>query len=47
MRNILQDQTFSAFIKPQWRKIVNFRNVVAHEYFGLDYEEIFSIAKNL
>ncbi len=28
------------------REIVNFRNVLIHEYFGIDEEEVFDIAKN-
>lgn len=33
------------FIKPSWRYVVDFRNVVAHEYFGLNADQIFDIAK--
>lgn len=22
----------------EWKKIINFRNLLAHEYFGIDYE---------
>jgi hypothetical protein len=29
----------------QWRKISNFRNVLAHEYFGIDYEIMWDIIK--
>jgi uncharacterized protein with HEPN domain len=28
------------------RSIVNFRNVLIHEYFGIDEEEVYDIAKN-
>lgn len=28
------------------REIVNFRNVLIHEYFGIDEEEVFDIANN-
>jgi uncharacterized protein with HEPN domain len=28
------------------REIVNFRNVLVHEYFGIDEEEVFDIAQN-
>jgi len=28
------------------REIVNFRNVLIHEYFGIDEDEVFDIAKN-
>ncbi len=30
----------------EWRKISDFRNVLAHEYFGVDYEILWDIIKN-
>jgi len=30
----------------KYRKIVDFRNIIAHAYFGLDEEEVFSVIKN-
>ncbi|HAE37779.1 MAG TPA: nucleotidyltransferase [Candidatus Riflebacteria bacterium] len=29
-----------------WQEIVAFRNIVAHNYFGVDPEEVFDIVKN-
>jgi uncharacterized protein with HEPN domain len=29
-----------------WKEIVAFRNIVAHNYFGVDPEEVFDIVKN-
>lgn len=29
-----------------WTKIKAFRNIVAHEYFGVDAEEVWQIIKN-
>ena len=29
-----------------WRKMYGLRNLIAHEYFGIDYEMIWQIAKN-
>ncbi len=29
-----------------WRKMYGLRNLIAHEYFGVDYEMIWEIAKN-
>ena len=30
-----------------WRKMVGLRNLIAHEYFGIDYEMIWEIAKKI
>ena len=30
----------------EWRKILDFRNVLAHEYFGIDYEIMWEIIKD-
>ncbi|MBI4824903.1 MAG: DUF86 domain-containing protein [Nitrospirae bacterium] len=30
----------------EWRKISDFRNVLAHEYFGIDYEMMWEIIKD-
>jgi len=29
-----------------WKKIYTFRNIIAHDYFGIDEEEVFEIIKN-
>lgn len=39
------DSIDKKFIKPSWRHVVDFRNVVAHEYFGLNADQIFDITK--
>ena len=36
----------SELLEGDKREIVNFRNVLIHEYFGIDEEEVFDIAKN-
>ena len=28
-----------------WRKMIGLRNLISHEYFGIDYEMIWTIAK--
>jgi uncharacterized protein with HEPN domain len=32
--------------KVEWVKIKGFRNIVAHDYFGIDAEEVWQISKN-
>lgn len=32
--------------KIEWVKIKGFRNIVAHDYFGIDAEEVWQIIKN-
>ena len=29
-----------------WREMTNFRNVIAHEYFGLDFDIVWDVIKN-
>ena len=41
--NLLKDTSIQHLVKPAWRDVVNFRNVISHEYFGLNFEEIFDI----
>jgi len=40
---LLKAAAIAKLVRPEWRRVVNFRNVISHEYFGLDYEEIYMI----
>lgn len=44
--NILKSEKYCNHVNREWRKIVNFRNIVAHEYFGIDYEIVFDILQH-
>jgi uncharacterized protein with HEPN domain len=45
MKNVLDSDMLKNIIKPEWRDVVDFRNVVAHEYFGINADQIFDIVK--
>ena len=42
--NHLAEETISLAPEIEWRKVVGFRNFVAHEYFGIDPELIWDVA---
>jgi len=43
-RHVLENELVPQEKERYWRKIVDFRNVVAHEYFGIDVDIIFELA---
>jgi uncharacterized protein with HEPN domain len=43
MANKLSDEFKSSCPDTEWRKIIAFRNFIAHEYFGIDPEEVWEI----
>ncbi|MFH1831480.1 MAG: HepT-like ribonuclease domain-containing protein [bacterium] len=43
MKHILKNETYAPLTKKYWRTISDLRNVIAHEYFGIDVETIFKI----
>ncbi len=44
--NNIPKETRDKYPSIEWRKVINFRNILAHEYFGVDYEIMWDIIKN-
>ncbi|WP_018618247.1 HepT-like ribonuclease domain-containing protein [Spirosoma luteum] len=44
--NHLSDALIELSSETEWRKIIAFRNFVAHEYFGIDLELLWDVATN-
>ena len=42
----LSDDFKKKYSEIEWIKIKGFRNIVAHDYFGIDAEEVWQIIKN-
>jgi uncharacterized protein with HEPN domain len=42
----ISDETRQNYPKVKWRKIAGFRDIVAHEYFGVNEETIWDIVEN-
>ena len=42
----ISDELKEKHSKIEWVKIKGFRNIVAHDYFGIDAEEVWQIIKN-
>ncbi len=43
LKNLLDDEKFKKLSPDYFRKVVNFRNVIAHGYFGIDLDEVWDI----
>ncbi len=46
LSHLLKDEKFSQYAPAYFRKIVNFRNVIVHEYFGIDEDEVWDVITN-
>jgi len=46
LNHLLTDEKFLNYAPKYFRKIVNFRNVIVHEYFGIDEEEVWDVVHN-
>ncbi len=42
----LSDEFIMKFNQVDWHNIKGFRNIIAHNYFGVDAEEVWQIIKN-
>ena len=42
----ISDETRQKYPQLKWRKIAGFRNIVAHEYFGVNEETVWDIVEN-
>jgi uncharacterized protein with HEPN domain len=42
----ISEETRHKYPQIKWRKIAGFRDIVAHEYFGVDEETIWDIVEN-
>ncbi|PHQ64898.1 MAG: hypothetical protein COB99_07060 [Sulfurimonas sp.] len=43
LNNLLQDEKFVSLSPMYFRKVVNFRNLVSHGYFGISQEEVWNV----
>jgi len=44
--NRLSDQLTTTNTQINWQQIKGFRNIIAHDYFGVDAEEVWQIIQN-
>jgi len=42
---LLKGEKFQPFVNVEWRKIVDLRNVIIHEYFGIDAMVVFGAVR--
>ena len=45
LNKLLENENFSRVSPKYFRKIVNFRNVISHGYFGIDVDEVWNVIK--
>jgi len=43
LNKLLEDENFNLASPKYFRKIVNFRNVITHGYFGIDLDEVWNV----
>ena len=42
----LSEETQKQYSKVPWRIMKNFRNVLIHQYFGVDYNEVYTVIES-
>lgn len=42
-KNLLKDEIFQNSSPKYFRQVVNFRNMIAHAYFGISHEEVWNV----
>ena len=42
--NYMSEETKHKYANVEWKKIIGLRNIIVHEYFGVNYEIIWEIA---
>lgn len=45
LKTLLDDEEFQSYAPTYFRKVVNFRNAIAHGYFGIDEEEVWNVVR--
>ena len=43
LNKLLEDESFSKLSPKYFRKVVNFRNIITHGYFGIDIDEVWNV----
>jgi len=46
MAGKLSEEFKNKYSEIEWRKISSFRNIIAHDYFGIDAKEVWQIIQN-
>ncbi len=46
LNRLLEDKAFRELSPDYFRKVVNFRNVIVHGYFGIDLDEVWDVVTN-
>ena len=44
--NHLSEELRSTYIQVKWRQIIGLRNILIHEYFGVDFEVVWNVLQN-